>query len=98
MSQQKRRYTPEFKVEAVRMVLDQGHSVVEVAKRLGIPSTCLYEWKQKYETKGDQAFPGEGAAKSEDMEVRELRRELERVRQERDILKKALAYFANEKK
>jgi len=98
MAKQRRRFSPEFKVEAVRMVVDQGHLVSEVAERLGIHRNLLHTWKGKYESEGAQSFTGEGRMQADDQELRDLRRELARVRQERDILKKALAYFANEKR
>ena len=98
MAAQRRRYSPEFKLEAARMVVDQGHSVSEVAERLGIHRNLLQGWKKKYEAEGPQAFTGEGRVRPDDQELRDLKRELARVRQERDILKKALAYFANEKR
>ena len=98
MSDPKQRYTPEFKIEAVRMTLDQGHSVVDVAERLGVHSNTLYEWRRKYAADGAKAFTSEEGVKTDEKEIRELKRELDRVRQERDILKKALAYFANDKK
>ena len=98
MARQRRQYSSDFKLEAVKMVVGQGHSVTEVAERLGIQRSLLQNWKKHFEEDGPQAFPGHGYLKPVDQEVRELRRELTRVRQERDILKKALAYFAKEKR
>jgi transposase len=83
----RRRYTQEFKEEAVRMVLD-GHSVASVCQRLGLTSpNLLYNWKRKLVAQGGAAAVGLEAR------VRELEAELRRVEQERDILKKALAIF-----
>jgi transposase len=86
----RRRYTQEFKEEAVRMVLD-GHSVASVCQRLGLTSpNLLYNWKRKLVSQGGAAAVGLEAR------VRELEAELRRVEQERDILKKALAIFGRD--
>jgi transposase len=83
----RRRFTAEFRREAVQMMLD-GHSAVSVAERLGLSSpTLLYRWKQQ------QLHQGDPVATSLDERVRELEAELLRVQRERDILKKALAIF-----
>ena len=85
------RYPEEFKIEAVKQITDQGHSVAEVANRLGTTTHSLYAWIKKYGP--DSA---EHQAKSDDeAEIRRLKKELKRVTEERDILKKAAAYFAN---
>ena len=85
------RYTDEFKREAVRQVTEKGHPVREVAERLGMSTYSLYEWIKKY-------GPAHGAQASrlanKDDEIRRLRTELKRVTEERNILKKAAAYFA----
>ena len=88
----KKRYTEEFKIEALRQVVERGHSIVEVASRLGTTTHSLYAWKNKY-----GANSGEHQAKiAEQVEIRQLKKELKRVTEERDILKKAAAYFANQ--
>ena len=90
MSQQ--RYTPEFKDEAVRQVTDRGHSVQEVAARLGVSSHSLYKWvKAVRPSKDEQRSDELLEVKKENLK---LRAELRRVEEERDILKKAAAYFA----
>ena len=87
----RRRYTQEFKEEAVQMVLD-GHSVASVCQRLGLSSpTVLYRWKRQLVRQGGTAAVGLEAR------VRELEAELRRVEQERDILKKALTIFGRDK-
>ena len=87
-----KRYTEEFKIEAVRQVIDRGYSVTEVADRLGTTSHSLYAWKKKY---GPDS--SEHQAKTEtDQEIRRLKKELRRVTEERDILKKAAVYFASQ--
>ena len=89
-------YTKEFKVEAVRLSEESDVSVHKVALELGIHPNTLYKWRYQYLTDGEEAFPGQGNLKVGDDEVRQLRRELARVRDERDILKKALAFFSRE--
>jgi transposase len=88
------RYTPEFKDEAVRQVIEKGHSVQEVAARLGVSSHSLYKWVKavrpdKDEQRADELLDAK-------KEILKLRAELRRVEEERDILKKAAAYFARE--
>ena len=84
------RYTEEFKLAAVKQVREEGHSGYEVAKRLGLSADTLYRWARKYgkpvEQREEDASLG--------AENRRLREELRRVTEERDILKKAAAYFA----
>ena len=97
MGSSRRSYSAEFKREAVRMVLEQGRTVVEVADSLGIDRSLLQRWKSQMKADGPEAFPGNGRPKPSDEEFQKLRRELAQTRQERDILKKALAYFAKER-
>ena len=92
----RRRYTKEFKIEAVRLVEDSDVPVDEVAHELGVHPNTLYKWRRQYLADGEESFPGHGKLKAGDDEVRQLRRELARVREERDILKKALAFFSRE--
>ena len=92
--QVQRRFTKEFKVEAVKLVLEKGMTQVKVAKDLGIHATLLNRWIVRYEEDAVNAFPGKGRLKPEDQRVRDLELELHRTQMERDILKKAMAYFA----
>ena len=96
MTKKRRTYTPEFKAEAVKLVTQQGYSVAEAARSLGIHETLLRSWKLALETQGDQAFPGQGKLPPFEEELRRLRAENKRLRTERDILKKATALFALE--
>ena len=88
-------YTREFKLQALRMVADEGLSVAEVARRLGIGENCLRTWRKAARAHGEAAFPGNGHLSPADEEVRRLRAEVQRLRAERDLLKKAAAYFAS---
>jgi len=97
MGRSRRKYSPEFKREAVRMSMEPERTVVEVADSLGIDRSLLQRWKSRMKADGPEAFPGNGRPKPSDEELHKLRRELARTRQERDILKKALAYFAKER-
>lgn len=85
-----KRYTEEFKREAARQVTEHKHSTAEVAQRLGINKHSLYAWVRDY----GSATPGQADAVVDVVELRRLRAELKRVTEERDILKKATAYFA----
>ena len=87
-----KRYPEEFKIEAVKQVTDRGYSIADVANRLDVTTHSLYAWVKKYGP--DSA---EYKAKSdEQLEIRRLKKELKRVTEERDILKKAAVYFANQ--
>ena len=86
----------EFQAEAVTLVTEQGYSVAEAARSLGIHETLLRSWKQALETQGDQAFPGQGKLSPFEEENRHLRAENKRLLAERDILKKAAAFVARE--
>lgn len=86
------RYTDEFRAEAVKQVIERGFTVVEVAARIGLPKHTLYDWVQRAKKAGVTGTSP--ADKSEAAEVRRLKAELKRVTEERDILKKAAAYFA----
>jgi len=94
MKATRRKHSREFKIEAVRLVTDKGLTVAQVARDLGIDRSLLGKWKQDLMADPEHAFPGKGRLKAEDEELRRLRREVEVLKQERDILKKATAFFA----
>src|SRR5215213_5915149 len=88
-------YAAQFKLQAVKMITDQKLSVAEAARRLDVGENLLRTWKKAFEERGDAAFPGHGHPTPADDELRRLRAENARLRAERDLLKKAAAYFAN---
>jgi transposase len=88
-------YTREFKLQALRMMTDPGLSVAEVARRLGVRENLLRNWKKAAKEQGPDAFPGHGHPTPAEDELRQLRAEVHRLRAERDLLKKAAAYFAS---
>lgn len=90
----RKRYSTEFKREAIRRCNEPGVTAVLVAEELGISTRQLRRWRDAVEEHGDKAFPGEGNARDE--EVMRLKCKLAKVEQERDFLKEAVAYFAKE--
>ena len=90
----RRRFSQEFKIEAVLLV-NEGRDLVEVARELGIRPDMLRKWKKKFEEDGDEAFPGSGRQKPEDEEKRRLRRENRRLQMQLEILKKAVAIVSD---
>jgi transposase len=96
MAKVRRTYTRAFKVEAVKLVTEQGYSVAEAARSLGVHETLLRSWKQALQAQGEQAFPGQGNPPAVAEERRRLRAETKRLLAERAILKKAAAFFAKE--
>ncbi len=98
MGETRRKFSREFKIEAVRLVTEGGQSIAETARELGVNASLLGRWKQQQADNREQAFPGKGRMKPLEEEVRRLQRDLKRVRQERDFLKKATAFFARESK
>lgn len=95
---ERRVYTAEFKLEAIRLAQQPERTTAQVADELGIGRSTLTHWLREYQQKGGAAFPGHGrpALTPQEAEIQRLKRELEITRQERDILKKATAFFAKE--
>jgi transposase len=97
MEKKKRKvYTREFKVEAVRLASESGHSVAQIARDLDLGENTLWKWVKQFKTDPQQAFPGKGRMKPLEEENRRLRRECQTLRQERDFLKKAAVWLAQE--
>jgi transposase len=95
-TKKRRTYDKEFKREAVRLVIEEGRKAAEVERNLGIGRSTVGRWLREMREDPEQAFPGKGYLKPNDEEIRALKRELERVKRERDILKKAVAIFSTE--
>ena len=91
-------YTAEFKLQAVTMIPEQKLSVAEVARRLGVTENLLHSWKKAVLASGAAAFPGAGHLTPVEDELRRLREDVKRLEMERDILKKAAAFFATQMK
>src|SRR5579863_6716053 len=91
-------YTREFKEEAVRLAQTSGKSITQVARELGISDTSIHQWRKELTQHGKEAFPGSGYQMPLEEENRRLKRELERVQQEREILKKVVSIFSRESK
>jgi len=96
MPRTRKTYNAEFKRQAVLMMTEQNLSVAEVARRLDVSENCLRLWRAAYREQGNQAFPGQGNLSAQDQEIRRLRDENKRLAAERDLLKKAAAYFASQ--
>ena len=96
MVNKRKKYTREFKLEAVRLSEETEETIAEIARQLGIRPNLLYRWRERFLQDGEEAFPGHGKLQTSDDELRRLRRENMRLREERDILKKAIAFFAKE--
>jgi transposase len=92
----RRSFTREFKLEAVKLITERGMTVAQAAKDLGIGANVVGRWVRETAVHKVQAFPGRGQMKPDDAEVARLRKELARTKAERDILKKAIAFFAKE--
>jgi transposase len=94
MPKELRTFTKECKLQAVQLVHKSGKSQAQIARDLGIGDSTLHHWCKEFAEAGSQAFPGSGHQTAQEEELRRLKRELEVTRQERDLLKKALAIFS----
>ena len=93
---QRRKFGREFKIEAVRLIKGRGVSVAQASRDLDVHENVLRKWVKEFGADPAQAFPGQGQMKPEQLEIERLRREVAKLKAERDILKKAAAYFARE--
>ena len=91
---ERRQFSQEFKRNAVKLVMEKGVPVRKVARDLDIHPNLVHQWRRMFITEGEDAFVGTGNVKPEDAELKRLQRELEEVKEERDILKKALGVFS----
>ena len=94
----RKRYSKEFKLEAVKRILETGQTQSSVARELGISESMVGRWVAQYRGKGEVAFPGSGNLTPAQEEIRRLQRENHQLKQERDILKKAITFFAQNEK
>ena len=93
---ERRQFTREFKLEAVRLIKQRGVSYAQASQDLGVHPTQLRNWVKQLADDPQNAFPGHGQMKPEQLEIERLRREVNKLKAERDILKKAAAFFARE--
>jgi transposase len=94
----RRKFSREYKLEAVKLVQERGVTAAQAARDLDIHENVLRKWVKEFRADPQQAFPGHGQMKPEQLEIERLRREVIKLKAERDILKKAAAYFAKELK
>tara|TARA_R110002072_G_scaffold296553_1_gene468538 strand:+ start:39611 stop:39904 length:294 start_codon:yes stop_codon:yes gene_type:complete len=94
----RKKYSKEFKLDAISLVIDQGYSKAEAARNLGINPNVLGRWVKEHENDDGYAFRGNGKLTPEQEELRRLKEENKRLKMERDILKKAATFFATEAK
>ena len=93
---ERRKFSREFKIEAVKLVRERGVKVAQAARDLDVHATVLRSWVREFAGDPCEAFPGNGQMKPEQLEIERLRREIVKLKAERDILKKAAAYFARD--
>jgi transposase len=93
---ERRRFTREFKLEAVRLVTERGVTIAQASRDLDVNGTVLRRWVKEFGSDPQQAFPGHGQQKADQAEITRLRREVAKLKAERDILKKAAGYFAKD--
>jgi len=94
--QKRQTFSKAFKLEAVRLLDVTDKPIADLARELGVKRNQLYKWQEQIQSKGTDAFPGKGRRAEKDDKIARLERELARVKEERDILKKAALYFARE--
>lgn len=98
MKTTRKTYSREFKLEALQLLGSSGKSAAQIARDLGISEGSLYRWRNEFRARGGLAFPGRGNLPADQEALHKLRRENEILRQERDILKKAIAIFTRPKR
>ena len=96
MTTERKSYSRQFKIDAVKLVTEQGYRITEAARNLEINPNVLRRWRNQLVGENDQAFPGKGHMTTENEELNRLRKENKRLRMEHEILKKAAAFFAKE--
>jgi transposase len=96
MGKKRNQYAKEYKLEAVRLMIEEGRPISELSRELGTAQSLLHRWKKKSEEGKIDPFQGQGRLSPEDEELRQLRRENKRLRMENEILKKTVAIFSEE--
>ncbi len=96
MTRQRRHHNQEFKREAVALVVDHGYSAAAAGRSLGVHGGLIGRWKRELAAQGSEAFPGNGKRTADQQRIHELETENRRLRMEKDILKKATAFFVKE--
>ena|SRR3989338_7522247 len=94
----RRKYSQEFKLDAINLVIEQGYSRAEAARSLSINAAMLSRWLNEHQSAQGQSFRGNGKLSPDQLELRQLREENKRLKMEKEILKKAAAFFAQETK
>lgn len=94
----RKKYSKEFKLDAISLVLEQGYACTEAAKSLGLHQAVLSRWISEHKSQDSQAFRGNGKLSPEQAEIRQLKEENKRLKMEKEILKKAAVFFAQETK
>ena len=98
MNKKRKKYDSKFKLEAIRLVNEEHRKISEVERNLDISKGLLGRWIREHKADPDEVFPGKGRLKAKDDEIRRLKQELKKAQEERDIVKKALVYFAEDQK
>jgi transposase len=98
MSKKRKKYNSTFKLEAIRLINEEHRKVSEVERNLDISKGTLARWVREHKADPAETFPGKGRLKAKDEKIRRLAQELKKAQEERDILKKALVYFAEDQK
>lgn len=93
-----KKYDKEFKMQTARLILEEGKSVAQVAREMGLHENTLYRWVAEYKEAGGHAFPGIGQLKPEDKALKDLQKRLRDLEEENEILKKAMHYFAKDRR
>jgi len=96
MKRERRSHSREFKQEAVALVVEHGYSCAEAGRSLGVNGALIGRWKRQLEANASEAFPGKGKRTAEQQRIHDLETENRRLRMEKEILKKAAAFFAKE--
>ncbi len=96
MKRQRRKHSSEFKREAVALVTEHGYSYADAGRSLNVNANLISRWKREFENNAAGAFPGQGKRTADQQRIYELEKEIHRLRMEKEILKKATAFFVKE--